>query len=261
VNTFKIPRAYIGSVLLPALWLVIAALAANAVWLTAFAQPQGPTPEALSRAGAPVAARTPYTVVLQESTRGPSGDVSLQGTMTIALRRDGAFVVRYEHLGTPAAVIQRTIELPTGVTIVVDDVRERRTSTRTRVGMSSRARMDPTQSCIKNDSGELVFPGQIVSDRDLVAGYDTVKIKSGDSTFWFARQMGCANVKSSTRLSEVVLNEKVATLIAPGDPDGALFYVPDRYTEVPPSVFHQLDPNSHEAHTLDRSYFERRPRR
>src|SRR5688572_22579998 len=112
--------------------------AANALWLTAAAQSGPPVPAKLSSAGTPVAARTPYTVVLQESTHGPSGDVA-QSTVTMALRADGAFLVQFEHPRGP--VHQRTVELPTGTTVVIDDVRHRRTSRSTRTGISFRARM------------------------------------------------------------------------------------------------------------------------
>ncbi|HZB26406.1 MAG TPA: hypothetical protein VE379_09760, partial [Vicinamibacterales bacterium] len=134
------------------------AAAAHALWLMAAAQSGAPTPTKLSTGGTPVAARTPYTVVLQESTHGPSGDVA-QSTMTMALRSDGAFLVQFEHSVGP--VHQRTIELPTGGTVVVDDVRHRQTSRSTRSGISFRARMDPARGCVENDIGEIVFPGQV----------------------------------------------------------------------------------------------------
>jgi hypothetical protein len=257
MNQLKSRGGRIGFGLLASLWLVIGGLATNAVWLIAFTQSPTPTP-ALSHRGTPVAARTPYTVILQESTPGPSGDVSPQGSMTFALRGDGGFVVRYEHLGTPA-VIQRTIEFSNGVTVVVDDIREHRTSTLTRMGTSARARMDSARDCIKNDVGEPVFSGQIVAAHEVVAGYDTVKITSSNSTFWLARQLGCAQVKSRAQLSDGVINEQVAILTAAGEPDNALFYVPARYSEVPPSVFYKLDPNVVKTQKLDRSYYARRP--
>jgi hypothetical protein len=259
VRIVKPSRAFIGAAFLLSLWLVIAALAANTVWVTISAQPEGPAPQqSLSDAGAPVAARAPYTVILQESTQGPDGVVSPQGTMTLALRSDGAYLVQYEHLGTPF-VLLRTIELPTGETVVADDIRERRTTTKIRPGSSQRARMDPRQGCIKNDIGEPVFPGKVVGNRDRVAGYDTVRVLAGTSTLWFSRQLGCAQVKASTPMPTGGVNEKIPTWIYAGEPDAALFYVPDRYQEVPPSVFQQLNPNSREAHAADRFYFQRRP--
>jgi hypothetical protein len=121
--------------------------------------------------------------------------------------------------------------------------------------------MDPAQGCIKNDVSELILPGQIASGREVVAGYDTVRITSENATYWFALALGCAQVKSRVVLSSGTINEQVATGVAPGEPDDGLFYIPQRYSEVPPSVFHQLEPNSREANTLDRSYFARRPPR
>jgi hypothetical protein len=260
MDRLKSGRGRIGLWLLVAVWLGIGGLAVNAVWLTAFTQTSTPGKTTLSRTGAPIATSTPYTVVLQESTREPSGKMSLEGSLTLALREDGAFVTRYEHWSGPA-VIQRTIELQNGVTVVVDDIRERRMSTRTRVGTSVRARMDSVRDCIKNDVGELVFPGQLIADRSLVLGYETVRVTSGPSTFWFARQLGCAQVKSSTQLADGVVNEKLAILVVPGEPDSGLFYLPERYTEVPPSSFYELDPNDRDAQQRDRSYYERQPPR
>jgi hypothetical protein len=237
--------------------LVILALSVGTMWLTVSAQRGTPAPERLSSAGSPVAARNPYTVVLEESTHGPSADVS-QGTMTIALRGDGAVALRFEHfVGT--AVIQRTLELPDGVTVVLDDVRERRTTRHTRSGLSFRARMDPTRGCVHNDWGELVFPGQIVSDPDFIAGYETIKVTSDHSTVWFPPQLGCATVKSITRQGGGGTNEKVATRIVPGEPDGALFAVMG-YQEVRPSVFFEMDPDSDAARKMDAVYFRNRPR-
>lgn len=256
MDTLRTPRPHIRSVVLLGLWLMTAALAANA-WLSAFVQPST-SMQKLSERGTLVAASTPYTIVLQETTRGPSEAMTSQGKMTIALRRNGAIVIQYEHLGTPA-VIQRTIELPNGVTLVVDDIRERRTSALNRLSASARARMDPSRQCVKNDLGEVVLAGQIISEHDVVAGYDAIRVQSGNSVHWFARQLGCAQIKTSTALSGGTVNEKTPILIAPGEPDTALFYVPERYIEVQPSVFHNLDPSSREAFRLDRFYFERRP--
>lgn len=231
---------------------------ANALWLTAAAQSTPPAPAQLSAAGALIAARTPYTVVLQESTHGPSADVA-QSTMTMALRGDGAFLVQFEHPVGP--VLQRTIELPTGVTVVVDDIRHRRTSRSARSGVSFRARMDPARGCVENDAGELVFPGQVAGSSERIAGHDTVRVASAQSTFWFALDLGCATLKSTTRMSDGGTNEKVATRVTPGEPDTALFAVPDSYAEVSPSAFHQMDPTSPEAHEIDAAYFQRRLRR
>jgi hypothetical protein len=177
--------------------------------------------------------------------------------MTIALRLDGASVIKFEY-SQADAVIHRTIELPTGVTVVVDDVRQRRSST-CRSGTSFRARMDSSRGCIRNDVGDLVFRGEIVGEGDVVAGYDTVRVQSDRSTFWFARDVGCAHVKSITKLPGGGTSEKVASLITPGDPDSALFSVPDTYEEVPPSVLHRMAPDSAEARRTDTFYFQCRP--
>ena len=118
--------------------------------------------------------------------------------------------------------------------------------------------MDPTRGCIHNDLGELVFPGQIASDSDSIAGYETIKVTSDHSTVWFAPQLGCATVKSITRHGGGT-NEKVATRIIPGEPDGALFAVMG-YQEVRPSVFFEMDPDSDAARKMDAVYFRNRPR-
>lgn len=249
-----------GAWLFRLLWIAIACLTASALWRTASAQ-TAPPPRAmgLSQKGAPVAAATPYTVVLQESERRPSGEAAPQSVMTIALRADGAFVRQFEYHNS-LVVIQRSVELPDGVNVVLDDVRERRTAMVTKPGTSVRARMNPAQGCLRNDAAELVFSGEIVG-RERIDVYDTVKVQMGSSTSWFAPELGCAELKSVTLLSEGVVNEKIATLIVAGEPDSALFAIPDRYSEVPPSVFYELNPDAKETRAIDRSYYSRRPKR
>lgn len=258
MNILRI-RPSVRSMILVALWVAVTGLGANVVWLAAFAQ-QAVIPQvALSSRGEPVAASKPYTVVLQESTRDPSGEVRTEGTLTMALRSDGGYTERYEHVGGQQALIQRTVDLPSGVTVVIDDVRELRTTTVKRLGTSSRARMDSSRGCIKNNSGEILMAAEIVDDRERVKGYQTVQVKLGETTFWLARDLGCAKVKSRTRLSDGTINEKVAVVITPGEPDDALFHVPDRYNEVQHSIFFGLDPSSRAAIQLDRTYYSRRP--
>jgi hypothetical protein len=242
-----------------ATWLGIVCVSANVVWLMATTQPPTPTPATpLSHAGSSVASRTPYTVRVGGSTRRSSGYTSAtEDSMTMALRSDGAFVTQFEHISAPT-VLQRTIEFPNGVTDVVDDIRERHMSTLIRPGSSLRARMDPAQNCIVNDRGEPVFPGRIIG-RESIVGHDTVMVQSGNATWWLAPDLGCAQLETSRPSAEGAIIEQIANLVIPGEPDGALFYVPGRYNEVPPSVFFELDKNAPETLKRDGAYYSRRP--
>ncbi len=89
MGTFTAPLGAIRTTLLALVWSLILIFAANALRLTVSAQP---APK-LSSSGAAVAARTPYTVVLQETTR-VSAEETVRGTITLALNRNGAFVRR-----------------------------------------------------------------------------------------------------------------------------------------------------------------------
>lgn len=249
-----------GAIIACTLWLAAGALAAQGAWLVALEQPRPAPPPLSSSRGAPVAAQTPYTVLLQESTRNADGDVSPQGTLTVALRADGAYVERYQYLGGQLAVILRTIDLPTGETVIVDDVRERRTTTLRRVGTALPARLDSSQQCTRNSAGETIMPAELRDADALVGGYRAVHLMTGSSSLWLARNLGCAKLRSLTQLPGGVLNEKVAVSVAAGEPDGSLFSVPERYEEVPYSVFYEIEPGSPEAMRLDRIYFSRRPR-
>ena len=115
--------------------------------------------------------------------------------------------------------------------------------------------MDPARGCVENDAGEVIFPGRLSGGPERIAGYDTVRVSSGQSTFWFALGLGCATLRSTTRMSGGGTNEKIATRVTAGEPNAELFTVPESYQEVPPSVFHRMDPNSPEAHGDRRAVF------
>jgi hypothetical protein len=248
-------RLPLRSLLLRTVWLSIFLLAVNAIWLTTSA---AQAPQQLAAGGELVAARQPYTVVLRESLLLPSGDVTGQGTLTMALRSDGAYAERYEHFGIQNPLIQRTIDLASGINIVVDDIRELQTTRVKRVGAMSRARMDGTKDCLQNSLREVVVPGNIVG-KERIDGYATVKTLVNNTTTWFAVDLGCAKVKSRTRLEDGTINQKVADRITPGEPDQSLFFVPARYEEVPPSTFYALDATSKTGLQLDRTYYSLRP--
>jgi hypothetical protein len=119
--------------------------------------------------------------------------------------------------------------------------------------------MNPALKCINNDVGAQVLPGQRIGESDIVSGYRTVQVQSGASIMWLAPDLGCAQLKVVTTLDGGI-NEQVATLINPGEPDGVLFDIPEWYPEVPPSTFYELDATNKTVQKLDRQYFSRRPR-
>jgi hypothetical protein len=119
--------------------------------------------------------------------------------------------------------------------------------------------MDARHGCIKNDRGELVVAADVIEEGEVVSGHETVKAASAESVYWFARGLGCARLRVITRMPGGGRNVKTSISITAGDPDDALFYVPERYDEVPPSTFYDLNPASPEIQKLDRGYFARRP--
>jgi hypothetical protein len=246
--------------LVAAAWVAAAGLASNALRLTANGQPTSPQ-QPLNSKGDLVAARTPYTVVLRDGTETSAGAQALYGEQTLALRSDGAYVERWQYEAGQHATIQRFVYLPSGVTIVVDDVRELATSTLQRTGTHSSARVDPDRNCVANSLGEPLSEAEVLSTDETIQGYRTVKVTIGQSTFWFAPQIGCAKLKARTRLPSGLVSEKQLISITSGPPDASLFFVPARYKEVQYSKFYAIDPESPEGQRLDRVYFARRPPR
>ena len=70
---------------------------------------------------------------------------------------------------------------------------------------------------------------------ETIGGYQTVKIGSGIVTEWRALDYGCALVKDRWDFSPTEFTEKELVALVGGEPDAALFDVPVKYREVPPS--------------------------
>ena len=243
------------------LLVMIGGVAAHTMWFRASEVIGLEAASQLSQRGRPVAARQPYTVRLQETTRSGSGEAKPQGVVTVALRSNGDFVWLYEHQGLVPPVVHRIIALASGIDITLDDVRERRMSVVKREGASFRARMDPRHGCIRNHLGEIVLAGESLGDGGIIQGYRTLRFKHESSTSWLAPDLGCATLQTLTEFPSGITNHQVAIAVSAGEPSSSLFTVAERHLEVPPSVFHEMDPASPHAQRMDKDYFERRPPR
>jgi hypothetical protein len=172
----------------------------------------------------------PYTVVLQEIA-GRSHDTK-GGVYTFALRSDGAQVEQDEFLSDKIVVRQRQLNFTSALRIDTDDVRELKSSIVEDAPLPLR---DPGSDCTRSRPDTLSLPSQTVVGHVSVQGYRTIGIATKYTTTWFAVDLGCAPLRSTSNLGDQV-SEKTAILITSGEPDSDLFAVGAQFKEVTPSV-------------------------
>jgi hypothetical protein len=240
-----------------ALYTVVVLLALNAVRMAMPNLRALPVSAAQARADV-----VPYTVTLRETVVSSSGRRLAAPVQTLAVRSDGATVLRIGD-GDKST---RHIRFPSGITVEVSDALRAR-STIYRPGKSSiRA---PRENCTKTVDGEVAREGQSDATLAHVSGYRAVRITSGGTTHWFALDYGCALLERIVDSGAQGSSHLELVTLIPGEPSEALFQVPDEYREGAPSRFAPPPPDasnarcaeSRKAHfeRLDRSYYRNRP--
>jgi hypothetical protein len=76
------------------------------------------------------------------------------------------------------------------------------------------------------------MPGQVLIGTETIAGYEALKIRTDQVTWWLAPALGCAELKIRTSHPAGDTVEQVAVAIFPGEPAPELFEIPPHYHEV-----------------------------
>ncbi|MFN7920036.1 MAG: hypothetical protein U0Q16_08065 [Bryobacteraceae bacterium] len=193
----------------------------------------------IARAQIRPATPIPYTTIVRSTVYAPDGSVNAGRDTTTAVRSDGARVLRSESRVEPFAS-SRTINLPSGDEVIVDDIREIKMTTRSPNRSVASVIRDPRSNCLDSLAGSPVLSGQSLLGTETVSGYRTVKMASEKNmTWWFAVDHGCALVKFRAEWGEQGVTEQNLVALIPGEPQPDLFRTPASFREVLPSEFHK----------------------
>ena len=179
------------------------------------------------RATAQVGPQSTFTVVLEETVTGRDGKARVASTQTWAVRSDGSTLMKLGASETGS----RLIWFPSGIEVMTSDRLRLKSTIRK---PDSPPRLDPGSGCtnphITNEK----------SSGETVEGYRAAKVTSGAKdralTTWYALDHGCAKVKSSMGFETGDRSELRLVTLIPGEPEAALFDVPEDYQEGPPSA-------------------------
>lgn len=194
------------------------------------------------RVGSPV----PYTVMLRETVFRPDSSTMRGVDMIQAVRSDGSFVSRVsyeksddEAFGEEVDIQvrihkERTIRFASGIKVSINELTGLK-STEAEKGNPARWQRDPSSKCVNSFEGSPKIASEVIGGEEMIAGHRAVKINSNNATWWFALDAGCAMVKSRMDWRECGSSEKNLVALIPGEPEAALFDVPEGIREAPPS--------------------------
>jgi hypothetical protein len=82
-----------------------------------------------------------------------------------------------------------------------------------------------------------VVPGQALLGEENVYGYRAARLQKDGITWWLALDYGCAILKRRAEWTgQGQAGERTLVSLTPGEPQAALFHVPQSYREFPPSA-------------------------
>jgi hypothetical protein len=198
----------------------------------------------------------PYTVYLKDDIHLAEGQVMSGGSYVFAVKSDGTYGFQAQYLNEASRkhASQRLISSPNGDRMEIDDVRELRSTTRNTGVTFREALRDPRSECQRNYRGSPLDRQPVRGQDESIAGYRAIVWKSGGTTYWFARDIGCALLKMRSDNGERGVTVQTATRIEDGEPTSAILTMPLRYREVKPSVLHRSKPGSRSAMSQDEYY-------
>jgi hypothetical protein len=203
-------------------WVIIAGLAFNAL------RTHAPAIKAAMRAPKPVA----YTVVLDMVTLQPNGSPLPTHRLTWAVRGDGSRVFDMISVTPDKPFSERIIDFASGEQITIMEHKAKKSTTFDPVNHTpSKWVLDAGNNCLSTSTS---IPQQSLGE-EMVDGYRTVKIASGQGTRWHALDYGCALVKDRMEWSDGQVSEKKLVTLVPGEPSPSLFDDPNGFEEIPPS--------------------------
>ncbi len=184
----------------------------------------------------------PYTVMLRETSYGADGTATVTSDTTEAIRADGSRLFSRTPLQNPAEGVVRDLTLASGVEVIINDLSNLKSTVAP--GFLKNRKLadmhrDPGANCINSFDGKPYLSGpvkEVVEGEEIIAGYRTVRISSGAVTSWLALDYGCACVKDRIDFGKGKgYSEHHLVALYPGEPNAALFTVPEQAREVPPS--------------------------
>jgi hypothetical protein len=163
----------------------------------------------------------PVTVTLQERLHLSDGTVQPGSRQLRAVREDGAYVERFEYLSPESRkqVSQRTIMLPDGLRVILNEIRETKTSTRFPSYSASAQFYDPDTRCLRPSSGG-EHADQRIDGSDMVLGYEAVRVATGRGAVWRAPALNCAIVRTRTDLGSRQFNDSARHISIAGIESG-----------------------------------------
>ena len=227
-------EVHAGRVATVLFWTFVITLAANLVYMSRKAiRPALAQPNVFS-----------YTTTLTEIPITAKGQAGQANYYTFGVRSDGSTVIKTNIRGD----ITRIIEFASRVQVRVRDFRELKSS----IAMSAiPIRRDPNQSC--------AYSGEASLGEENVTGYRAVRLGKGERTSWYALDYGCALVREVWKFQTGEVSEKTLVSLVRGEPDPALFHVPNAYPDVPPSQLVGKSANIPGYARRDKYYYEHRP--
>lgn len=212
--------------LLPSLAVLLSLNYLRLIWI----RPGGPGPI------------VPYTVILKERIRSEPGTLVPSAAYTFAVRSDGSFVRLSELYSQQRSVSERSINLVGGDKIIIDELRELKSSTHDPNGNDPDLVLrDAKANCLRPRAGDLKRGFRFVGYED-VQTLRTARFDRGDLKQWFALDVGCALVRQIIGPETHPSGIQELAKMTPGEPDPGLFAVPQIFREVTISELYRMKP-------------------
>ncbi len=211
----------------------------------------------------------PYTIITRETVHGPDGIARVGKEVIQAVRSDGS-TVRRRLFPNPADGSERVVRFASGIEVSINEFTNTKSTVIKKVNPAHWQR-DPSSKCINSFAGKpMTSMPEVISGEETIAGHRTVKITFNIErkvTAWYALDHGCAPVKDRIDFGGNEFSEHNLVALIPGEPEAALFDLPEYIKEVPPSTrvrgYSKVDRHCGEdcadkLRKMDESYYKHR---
>jgi hypothetical protein len=223
-----------------------------------------------------------YTVVMDEVTASSTIRAHKSTQQIRATRMNGDSVVQNTildpHDESRAISVQRRMRIGNLAITSYDFAHAKSTMKLSDDEMAAHRadRYTPESDCTRTANGwpadSRMIP--VVAGREKIAGIDTIKLKSGNTTDWRAPALGCEVVQYMMAFEAGSISVHRPSKITIGEPDESLFTISATYTEAPPSQAFTMELNhrqilqglaikptaaEHTFQTHDQQYYSHRP--
>ncbi len=235
--------------------VTVAIVAAASIVATVMVRKAHAAPGA-AQAGGGSAAWVPYEITYKAYNKKPEWPQPiLSGEIVRAVRSDGSSFESTTTYRLDRSIHnqQRQVKFAGGINIRADDRLSLMTATKNTSEDAARLRQsfDPARSCAVSMDGGQPPTGWTATAGETLSGYETYKVvveapsKTPRSriTIWRAPALGCAELRGFVETLDpssgqvVQTYERQAADIRPGEPDPALFRLPNGFRNVSPIDF------------------------